>query len=79
VPDFDWGQRGGCGRLAGDACSSVAPGPAFTFVGGPWCPALDFVIAFSIVICVSHIVDFTILYYRLDLEGISDVSTLYLP
>jgi hypothetical protein len=34
----------------------------FAFVGGPWCPTLDFVIAFWIMIYVSHIVNFAILY-----------------
>jgi hypothetical protein len=34
----------------------------FAFVGGPWCPTLDFVIAFWIMIYVSHIVYFAILY-----------------
>jgi hypothetical protein len=40
----------------------MAPDPTFAFVGGPWCPTLDFVIAFWIMIYVSHIVNFTILY-----------------
>jgi type IV secretory pathway VirB3-like protein len=40
----------------------MAPDPTFTFVGGPWCSALDFVIAFCIMISVSHIVNFSILY-----------------
>jgi hypothetical protein len=34
----------------------MAPDPTFAFVGGPWCPTLDFVIAFWIMIYVSHIV-----------------------
>jgi hypothetical protein len=41
----------------------MAPDPTFAFVGGPWCPTLDFVIAFWIMIYVSHIVNFAILYY----------------
>jgi hypothetical protein len=40
----------------------MAPDPTFAFVGGPWCPTLDFVIAFWIMIYVSHIVNFAILY-----------------
>jgi hypothetical protein len=39
------GAHGGCDRSAGDAHSSAAPDPTFAFVGGPYCPALDFVIA----------------------------------
>jgi hypothetical protein len=42
----------------------MAPDPTFAFVGGPWCPTLDFVIAFWIMIYVSHIVNFAILYYN---------------
>jgi hypothetical protein len=42
----------------------MAPDPTFAFVGGPWCPTLDFVIAFWIMIYVSHIVNFTILYAK---------------
>jgi hypothetical protein len=42
--------------------SSMAPDPTFPFVGGPLCPTLDFVIAFWIMIYVSHIVNFTFLY-----------------
>jgi hypothetical protein len=41
----------------------MAPDPTFAFVGGPWCPTLDFVIAFWIMIYVSHIVNFAILYF----------------
>jgi uncharacterized membrane protein len=40
----------------------MAPDPTFAFVGGPWCPTLDFAIAFWIMIYVSHIVNFAILY-----------------
>ena len=57
--------HGGCDRSAEDAYSSMAPDPTFAFVGGQWCPTLDFVIAFWIMIYVSHIVNFTILYSRL--------------
>jgi hypothetical protein len=42
----------------------MAPDPTFAFVGGPWCPTLDFVIAFWIMIYVSHIVNFAILYHN---------------
>jgi hypothetical protein len=42
----------------------MAPDPTFAFVGGPWCPTLDFVIAFWIMIYVSHIVNFAILYFK---------------
>jgi hypothetical protein len=45
----------------------MAPDPTFAFVGGPWCPTLDFVIAFWIMIYVSHIVNFTILYLNFDI------------
>jgi hypothetical protein len=51
-----------CDRSAEDAHSSMAPDPTFAFVGGPWCPTLDFVIAFWIMIYISHIVNFAILY-----------------
>jgi hypothetical protein len=57
------GAHGGCDRSAEDAYSSMAPDPTFAFVGGRWCPTLDFVIAFWIMIYVSHIVNFTILYF----------------
>jgi hypothetical protein len=40
----------------------MAPDPTFAFVGGLWCPTLDFVIGFWIMIYVSHIVNFVILY-----------------
>jgi hypothetical protein len=40
----------------------MAHDPTFAFVGGPWCPTLDFVIAFWIMIYVSHIVNFAIMY-----------------
>jgi hypothetical protein len=40
----------GCDRSAKDAYSSAAPDPTFTFVGGPCCPTLDFIIAFRIMI-----------------------------
>jgi hypothetical protein len=42
--------HGGCDRSAEDACSFAAPGPTFAFVGGPYCPTLDFVITFWIMI-----------------------------
>jgi hypothetical protein len=42
--------QGGCDRSADDAYSSAAPDPTFSFVGGPCCPTLDFVIAFWITI-----------------------------
>jgi hypothetical protein len=44
----------------------MAPDPTFAFVGGPWCPTLHFVIAFWIMIYVSHIVNFAILYNILE-------------
>jgi hypothetical protein len=50
----------------------MAPDPTFAFVGGPWCPTLDFVIAFWIMIYVSHIVNFTILY-----ETIEKICVVY--
>jgi hypothetical protein len=40
----------GCCWLAEDACSSMTPDPAFAYVGGPCCSALDFVFALWIVI-----------------------------
>jgi hypothetical protein len=51
-----------CDRSAEDAYSSITPDPTFTFVEDPWCPTLEFVIAFWIMIYVSHIVNFAILY-----------------
>jgi hypothetical protein len=42
----------------------MAPNPTFAFVGGLWCPTLDFVIAFWIMIYVSHIVNFVIWYFK---------------
>jgi hypothetical protein len=61
------GAHGGRDRSAEDAYSSMAPDLTFAFVGGPWCPTLDFVIAFWIMIYVSYIVNFTILYYIADI------------
>jgi hypothetical protein len=60
------GAHGGCDRSAEDAYSSMALDPTFAFVGGLWCPTLDFVIAFWIMIYVSHIVNFTILYVSMN-------------
>jgi hypothetical protein len=42
--------HGRCDRSAEDAYASAAPDPTFACVGGPCCPALDFVIAFWIMI-----------------------------
>jgi hypothetical protein len=39
-----------CYRSAEDAYTSATPDPSFAFVGGPCCLALDFVIAFWIMI-----------------------------
>ena len=36
----------GCDRSAEDDYSSMAPGPAFAFVGGPCCPTLVFIYMF---------------------------------
>jgi hypothetical protein len=49
------GAHDGCDPSAEDAYFSEAPDPTFTFVGGPCCPTLDFVIAFW----------FTIAFYTL--------------
>jgi hypothetical protein len=56
------GAHSWCDQSAEDAYSSMVPDPTFAFVGGPWCPTLDFVIAFWIMIYLSHIVHFAILY-----------------
>jgi hypothetical protein len=46
-----WNEaHGGCDRSAGDVHSSTALDPTFTFVGGPFCPTFDFVLAFCIMI-----------------------------
>jgi hypothetical protein len=39
-----------CDRSTEDAYYSAAPDPIFAFVGGPWCPTFDFVIALWIMI-----------------------------
>ena len=66
TPDI-WNEaHGGCDRSAEDAYSFAAPDPAFAFIGGLFCPALDLVIAFWIVIYVLHIVNFAILYMTFD-------------
>ena len=46
TPEYRLWAHGGCDRSAEDAYSSMAPDPAFAFVGGPCCPTLDFVYMF---------------------------------
>jgi hypothetical protein len=52
----------------------MAPDLTFAFVGGPWCPTLDFVIAFWITIYVSHIVNFAIVYLTYVRESLCRLS-----
>jgi hypothetical protein len=47
------GAHGGCDRSAEEAYSSAAPDPTFAFVGGPYCPTLDFIFTFWIMVTLS--------------------------
>jgi hypothetical protein len=48
-------------KTATDAYSFATPDPTFAFVGGQYCPTLDFVTAFFDYDCILHI-NFAILY-----------------
>jgi hypothetical protein len=50
LPIFEMGLTAGVAGQQGNAHSSVAPDPTFTFTGGLCFPTLDFVIAFWIVL-----------------------------
>jgi hypothetical protein len=63
------GAHGGCDQSAEDVYSSSAYDPAFAFFGGPYCPTLDFVITFWIVVTLYTL---TSLFYIL-----SDVKDAY--
>ena len=68
------GAHGWCDRSTEDAYSSMAPDPTFAFVGGPFCPTLDLVIAFWIMIYVLHIVNFAILYFTTQSHHITPID-----
>jgi hypothetical protein len=61
----------GCGRSAEDAYSSEVPDPTFAFAGGPFCPTLDFVFAFWIIITFDTWL--TSLFYILPPVGDGDI------